>query len=369
MSLLPGDACWPSSAAWGSFNRTVGDKLITTVPIASPCHDTFPDVSFDAELCAKIQANWARPELHDRTAHSPMAAFFANLSCDPFTTRRAQCVMGAYVPYAVNASGASDYRETIASAKKHNRRLVIRNAGHDYMGKPTGGGALALWTHRIGDRSILDYKSTTHTGKAMKIGAGVQASEAQETANAQGFVVVEGDCPTVGIAGGYAQGGGISPLGSKFGLAADQVLEWEVVTGRGELLTATPRQNSDLYWALAGGGGGTYGVVLSITVKLHLNMPTAGATLSFTEPSDAYWDIVQAFLLNMPAVLDAGATIYWQVLPGNMFLMPQSYLPDGSAQDLERLLRSPHCRPSTRVEFPTLSLPATSQLSKTPTVV
>ncbi|RYP16015.1 hypothetical protein DL767_010244 [Monosporascus sp. MG133] len=185
----------------------------------------------------------------------------------------------------------------------------------------------------------MDYKSTTYTGKAMKIGAGVQASEAQEAANAQGFVVVEGVCPTVGIAGGYTQGGGTSLLGSKFGLAADQVLEWEVVTGKGELLTATPRQNSDLYWALAGGGGGTYSVVLSMTVKLHPNMPTAGATLSFTEPSDAYWDIVQAFLLNMPAVLDAGATLYWQVLPGNLFLMPQSYLPEGSAQDLERLLQ------------------------------
>ncbi|RYP70345.1 hypothetical protein DL771_005552 [Monosporascus sp. 5C6A] len=173
----------------------------------------------------------------------------------------------------------------------------------------------------------------------MKIGAGVQASEAQEAANAQGLVVVEGVCPTVGIPGGYTQGGGASLLGSRFGLTADQVLEWEVVTGKGELLTATPRQNSDLYWALAGGGGGTYGAVLSMTVKLHPNMPTAGATLSFKESSDAYWDIVQAFLLNLPAVLDAGATLYWQVLPGNMFLMPQSYFPDGTAQDLERLLQ------------------------------
>ncbi|RYP90243.1 hypothetical protein DL770_003612 [Monosporascus sp. CRB-9-2] len=252
---FPGDACWPSSAAWDSFNRTVGGKLIATVPIASPCHDAFPGVSFDAELCVQIQANWARPELHDRTAHSPMAAFFANLSCDPFTPCQAQCVVGAYVPYAVNASSASDYRETIAFAKKHNIRLVIRNTGQDYMGKSTGGGALALWTHYIKDRSILDYKSTTYTRKAMEIGAGVQALGTQEAANAQGFVVVEGDCPTVGIVGGYTQGGGTSPLESKFGLAADQVLEWEVVTGKGELLTATPRQNSDLYWALAGGGG------------------------------------------------------------------------------------------------------------------
>ncbi|KAI1107966.1 FAD binding domain protein [Jackrogersella minutella] len=318
---FPGDPCWPSPAEWESFNRTVGGQLIATVPVASPCHDDFPGVSYDADKCAEIQVNWARPELHDKTTHSPMAAFFANMSCDPFTPRNAQCVVGAYVAYAVNASGVREYRETLSFAKKHNIRLVIRNTGHDYMGK-----------------SILDYTSSAYTGKAMKIGAGVLASEAQATANANGFVVVEGDCPTVGIAGGYTQGGGSSPLASKFGLAADQVLEWEVVTGNGDFLTATPDSNSDLYWALSGGGGGTYGVVLSMTVKLHPNMPTAGATLYFTEPTEVYWDIVLAFLLNMQAVLGAGGTLYWQVLPGNMFRMPQSYLPDGTAQDLERLL-------------------------------
>ncbi|KAI9643577.1 hypothetical protein NHQ30_008198 [Ciborinia camelliae] len=310
---FPGDTCWPSSAKWDAFNKTVGGKLIATIPVASPCHDTFPGISYDAEKCAEIQANWPRPEFHDETTHSPMAPFFANMSCDPFTPRDAQCIIGTYVPYAVNASCVADYRATLSFAAENNIRLVIRNTGHDYMGKSTGAGALAC--------------------------AGVQASEAQATANAQGYVVVEGDCPTVGIAGGYTQGGGTSPLGSKFGLAADQVLEWEVVTGTGELLTATPNQNSDLYWALAGGGGGTYGVVLSMTVKMHKNMPTAGATLSFIESSDKYWDVVQTFLVNMPAVLKAGATLYWQVLPGNMFYMPQSYLPNGTAEDLQKLLQ------------------------------
>ncbi|TAQ86932.1 hypothetical protein B7494_g4739 [Chlorociboria aeruginascens] len=336
---FPGDACWPSTAAWNSFNKTVGGRLIATIPIASPCHDTFPGVSYDAEKCADIQANWPRPELHDETTHSPMAAFFANMSCDPFTPRDAQCIIGTYVPYAVNASSAEDYRATIAFATENNIRLVIRNTGHDYMGKSTGAGALALWTHHLKARSILDYSSCAYTGKAIKLGAGVQASEAQATANAEGYVVVEGDCATVGIAGGYTQGGGTSPLASKFGLAADQVLEWEVITGTGELLTASPSENPDLYWALAGGGGGTYGAVLSMTVKLHENMHTAGATLTFTESSDAFWAVLQTFLVNMPAVLQAGAVLYWQVLPGNLFYMPQAYLPDGTAEDMERLLQ------------------------------
>lgn len=336
---FPGDECWPSDTDWESFNKTLGGKLVRTVPIASSCHDTFPGVEYDAATCANVQANWARPTLHDETSHSTMAAFFANESCDPFTSRDAQCIIGSYVQYAVNATGASDYIATLDFTRQRNIRLVIRNTGHDYLGRSTGAGAIALWTHHLKDITVLDYSSTAYTGKAMKMGAGVQASEAQAVANQAGLVVVEGDCPTVGIAGGYTQGGGTSPLGSKFGLAADQVLEWEVVIPTGKVLTATPDQNSDLYWALTGGGGGTYGIVLSMTVKLHQNMPTGGATLSFTESTDKYWDAVQTFLMNLPAIVDAGATMYWQVIPGNRFAMPQTYLPNGTAQDLGRLLK------------------------------
>ncbi|KAK7962720.1 uncharacterized protein PG986_003545 [Apiospora aurea] len=352
---FPGDDCWPSLEDWNDFNETISGRLIVTVPIASPCHDSFPGVEYDAEKCADIQANWARPSLHFATTHSPMASFFANLSCDPFTPRHAPCSVGAYVSYAVNASGVSDYRATVAFAKKHNIRLMIRNTGHDYMGKSTGAGALALWTHNIKALSVLDYTSTTYAGKAMKIGAGVQASEAQALAKANGLVVVEGDCPSVGIAGGYTQGGGTSPLASKFGLAADQVLEWEVLTGKGELLTATPTQNSDLYWALCGGGGGTYGVVLSMTVKLHQDQPTVGATLSFAESSDVHWDLVRVFLMNLPIILEAGATVYFQVLPGNIFSMPQSYFL-GVLRKTLSTFSGQRFRPSTRVEYLTVSI-------------
>lgn len=101
------------------------------------------------------------------------------------------------------------------------------------------------------------------------MGAGVQGYEAYTAAHARGLLVVGGECPTVGLAGGFTSGGGHSSFSSIYGMAADQALEWEIVTADGIHLIATPTQNSDLYWALSGGGAGTYAIVLSLTSKVY----------------------------------------------------------------------------------------------------
>jgi hypothetical protein len=201
---FPGDGCWPKKADWDAFNATLGGKLIATKPIASACH-VDPFAPYDAQACADLQAVWDFPATHYKTSSSVMAPFFANQSCDPFLPKDAQCVIGTYVQYAVNAASATDYLSTIAFTKQNNLRLVIRNTGHDYLGKSTGAGAVAIWTHNLKDIQVLDYQSPFYTGKALKMGAGVQAFEAQAAAHAQGLVVVGGNCESVGIAGGYTQ--------------------------------------------------------------------------------------------------------------------------------------------------------------------
>jgi FAD/FMN-containing dehydrogenase len=92
---------------------------------------------------------------------------------------------------------------------------------------------------------------------------------------------------TVGIAGGYTQGRGHSAISTSFGLAADNVLNWEVVTANRKLVNANSKENSDLYWALNGGGGSTYGVVVSMTVKAHKETAFGGASLSFFTTNNA----------------------------------------------------------------------------------
>lgn len=323
---LPDHECWPTRKSWEAFNKTLGGKLIATTPLASPCHlDRFE--SYNPEACASIQTTWSSAETHLKSSSSIMAPFFANYSCDPFSSKSSQCIIGTYVQYAVNASDASDYQKTIEFARRNNLRLTIRNTGHDYYGKATGAGAVAIWTQHLKSTKIVDYRSSYYTGKALKVGAGVSVIEAMTAAHSQGLVIVGGNDGTVGYAGGYTQGGGHGQLVSKYGLAADQVLEWEVVTGNGDLLIASPVENQDLYWALSGGGGGTYGVVLSMTSRAHADERTAAANLTFTNEGvsqDVFFEIFETFMNTLPTLVDAGAVSVWLLTNSSFSMTPAS---------------------------------------------
>ncbi|KAI1371219.1 putative alcohol oxidase [Hypoxylon crocopeplum] len=307
---FPGDSCWPTKVSWEQLNKTVGGRLIATIPLGTPCHGD----EYDESRCREIRDTWNLPDTHIATSSSIMAKFFANQSCEPFLPRQARCIVGTYVRYAVDARSVSDYQATIAFARVHNIRLVIRNTGHDYFGKSSGSGSLAIWTHNFKSIKVLDLETSEYSGKALKVSAGTQLQEAYQAAYNNGLVVVGGTSPSVGYAGGYAQGGGHGYLASRYGFGADQVLEWEVVTANGTYLTASPSRNKDLYWALSGGGGGSYAVVVSMTVKAYPEQITAASNLTWTSEGisqDIFYAGINAYLSRLPSILDAGATTTW----------------------------------------------------------
>jgi FAD/FMN-containing dehydrogenase len=243
-----------------------------------------------------------------------MAPLFANQSCDPFQPRDKPCTLGNYVRYAVNATSAEDVTAALKFAREKNIRFVIRNTGHDYLGRSTGAGALSVWTHYLKATEIVDWKDDHYEGKALKVGAGVQGFEALAAAHEQDLVVVTGECPSVGLAGGYTQGGGHSALSTNFGLAADNTLEFEVVTADGKLVKANRSQNSDLYWALSGAGSGNYGVVISATVQAHPEAKVSGASFLVTAPEghpELIYDAIDAFHAALPKIVDSGVMIIY----------------------------------------------------------
>lgn len=96
--------------------------------------------------------------------------------------------------------------------------------------------------------------------------AGATSADLAGPANALGFALSMGDTSSVGL-GGLVTGGGIGFMVRKYGLAIDNLLSAKVVTGAGQLLTATASENPDLFWAI-GGGGGNFGVVTEFEFKL-----------------------------------------------------------------------------------------------------
>ncbi|KAI1083473.1 FAD-binding domain-containing protein [Whalleya microplaca] len=307
---IPGDAGWPTSLTWQSLNHTVGGRLIATHPIAHVCHDP----TYSETECANLRSQWDVPALMTTQPAEILHPWFQNQTCVPFTLKSTQCELGNYASYSINVSSVGDIVAGLAFSLKNNVRLVIKNSGHDYFGKSTGKGSLSLWTHNLSSQKFIsNYTSSYYTGPALKAGAGVQGGAAAEFAAGHGYRVVVGTCPDVGFAGGFTQGGGHSLLTGLYGMGADNVLEWEVVLASGELVVATPTNNTDLYWALSGGGGGTYGVVVSLTVRLFEDGPIASASLSFGVATvggvDEYWNTVGHFLSELQVLVDKNGII------------------------------------------------------------
>jgi FAD/FMN-containing dehydrogenase len=233
----------------------------------------------------------------------------------------------------VNATDATHVQKTIHFAARHNIRLVIRNTGHDLLGRSTGAGGLAIWLHYMRDISVVDYDSSQYSGKAIKVGAGIQSFEGSDAAYRAGLVIVGGSCTTISLAGGYSQGGGHGQLASYVGLAADQVLEWEVILANGDLVIASPSEYPDLYWALSGGGGGTYGVVVSMTSKAYPELPTVSGNLSFSDTGvsrDTFFEAIEIFISILPSIGDAGGASAWWLTNTTLATTPTT-IPGGTA--------------------------------------
>ncbi|RKK25992.1 hypothetical protein BFJ66_g11340 [Fusarium oxysporum f. sp. cepae] len=335
---FPGDACWPSDSQWKSLNTTVNGRLIKTVPLGSPCHDP----TYDAVQCKYLQDQWQHPGIHMNSSSSVMAPWFANQSCDPFQPESRACELGNYVRYAVEAQTKADVVNTINFARNNNIRFVIRNTGHDYNGRSTGAGALSVWTHRLKDIQFKDYNANGYKGKAVTLGAGVQGFDILKAGNDAGYVVIGGECPTVGVTGGYTQGGGHSALSTSFGLSAQNTLEFEVVTADSGVVTASPTKNSDLFWALNGGGGGNWGVVLSMTVKAFPDAKVGAATLAFFNTNNdqaTFYKAIETFHSKLPGMVDAGSMVVYYFT--NTFFQIAPLTAFGKSQDEVQTLLAP----------------------------
>jgi hypothetical protein len=119
------------------------------------------------------------------------------------------------------------------------------------------------------------------------------------------------------LIGGYIQGGGHSPLTSIYGMAADHVLSVNLVTADGKLLTADASQNTDLFWAVRGGGGSTFGVITSMVVRAFPKFRVT--TMRYNVTTDAqfthekFWKMQKAYVDDFEKYADLGYYSYYRI--------------------------------------------------------
>lgn len=168
----------------------------------------------------------------------------------------------------------SDIQAALKFAYQYGIPVVVKNSGHDFKGRSSAPNSLALWTHNIQPpitltRGFTPDGCSAPVADAVTFGAGQGFAGVYEFAEANDITVVGGSSRTVGPAGGWISGGGHSALSNTLGLGVDNVLQIRTVLPNGTYITANRCQNQDIFFALRGGGGNTFGVNWEMTTTAH----------------------------------------------------------------------------------------------------
>ena len=156
----------------------------------------------------------------------------------------------------------ADVQAAVRSAREHGFPLSVRGGGHDWAGRALRHDGLVIDLSRM-RRVDVDPVSSVAT-----IQGGATAVDVISHTKPYGLVAATGNCGAVGMVG-LTTGGGYGPLTPRYGLALDNLLGAEVVLADGRLVNCDDHNNPDLFWAIRGGGG-NFGVITSMRVRLHL---------------------------------------------------------------------------------------------------
>ncbi len=245
--VRPGASAWPRSTEWDKLKRAVGGRLQAV---------TMPDLT--------------DPAVHERLRNPYYIGDEPGLTQSSGWLDAWRSSPSAYV---VAAESAADVAEAVRFARSRNLRLVVRGGGHSYLGASNAPDSLMVWTRRMNavtvHEAFVPQGSREAPVPAVSLGAGTVWMDAYDAVTTKaGRYVQGGGCTTVGVAG-LVQGGGFGSHSKGFGTVAASLLEAEVVTANGKIRIVNETREPDLFWAIKGGGGGTFGVVTRLTLATH----------------------------------------------------------------------------------------------------
>jgi FAD/FMN-containing dehydrogenase len=252
--VRPGTPGWPADADWAELNQATNGRVSQV---------TLP--KFDAPDARKLFAN----------------PFY--IADEPGLTQSSgwqNAWRSSPSAYVVAAESAADVAAAVRFASAHNLRLVVKGRGHSYFGASNAPDSLLVWTRKMDAISLHDAftpaGSSVAPVPAVSIGAGgMWLHVYQAVTGGAGRYVQGAGGTTVGVAG-LVQGGGFGHFSKAYGTAAASLLEAEIVTADGVTRVVNDAREPDLFWALKGGGGGTFGIVTRFTLACHPLPETLG---------------------------------------------------------------------------------------------
>ena len=254
--VRPGDAAWPSDALWAELDRDVGGQLAKVQSPLAACVE-----NPQSAACADVFKLLRNPY-----AVGDDMALTENLGwVDAWTSRPST--------YSVAVRNAQDVAAAVNFARDHDLRLVVKGGGHSYQGTSNSADSLLVWTRKMNAVELHDafvaQGCSDDPQHAVTIEAGALWGHVYDAVCVKGGRYVQGGgCLTVGVAG-LVQGGGFGSFSKNYGIAAASLLQAEIVTADGATRIANSCTNPDLFWAIRGGGGGSFGIVTKLTLNTH----------------------------------------------------------------------------------------------------
>ncbi len=191
----------------------------------------------------------------------------------------------------LRVANADDVVAGLAFARNTRTPVALRAGGHSYTGWSAGGAAgTDVPRSLVISTQALDHVAVS--GDSVTMGPGARLADVYASLARAGRAIGSGSCPTVGI-GGLTLGGGVGVLVRSFGLTCDQLTGATVVTADGAVHEVSASREPDLFWACRGGGGGTVGVVTSLTFRTQAAPDVLLFQIAF--PWSAAADVVRAW--------------------------------------------------------------------------
>ena len=232
----------------------------------------------------------------------------------------------------VKCADKSDVKRAVDFARAQDLLIAARGGGHSWAGYSTCDGGLVI------DLSEMKQFRVARQERVVRAQPGLLGTELDAATQRVGLAMVLGGCGSVGI-GGFTLGGGEGDLSGKFGLSCDNLLSADVVLADGRSVTASKRENADLFWALKGGGG-NFGVVTSFLFRAYpLTQVIAGHLIYDVTQAPIVMRAYREYALSVPDALSTGLT-FTVLKDGPVFLIHAVYAGDeASAAPVLRSLR------------------------------